>query len=182
MSDQRASISFLRFWPCVCVAGLLAATGCPAGDDMDTGNDTGNVTTNPTTMSSMEEDSSVGMDTSEGGSTDLSHATDIQPIWDEHCTMACHEPGGAWVGFLDLSDSAYDRIVNASVLTVSGMNHITPGDLEASYLWQKIQGTQLDVGGNGDKMPYPQPGMAPTVLTQEQLDTIEEWILGGAPE
>ena len=178
MSHQRASTSFLRFWPCVCVAGLLAATGCPAGDDgMDTGNDTANVTTMPT------DDTTAGMDTSGGPSTDLSHAADIQPIWDEHCTMACHEPGGAWVGFLDLSDSAYDRIVGVQVLTVSGMVHIEPGDPEASYLWHKLQGTQATVsGGNGDKMPYPQPGMEPTVLTQEQLDTIEEWILGGAPE
>lgn len=179
MSDQRASTSFLRFWPCVCVAGFLAATGCPAADDeMETGNETGPT---PTTTSNMDE-TTAGMDTS-GGTTTLSHAVDIQPIWDEHCTMACHEPGGAWVGFLDLSDSAYDRIVGVQVLTVSSMVHIEPGDPEASYLWHKLQGTQATVmGGNGDKMPYPQPGMEATVLTQDQLDTIEEWILGGAPE
>jgi hypothetical protein len=163
----------------MCVVGLLAATGCPAGDDsMETGNETGPT---PTTTSNMEE-STAGMDSTGAPSTDLSHATDIQPIWNAHCTTDCHEPGGAWVGFLDMSDSAYDRIVGAPVLTVSGMNHIEPGDLEASYLWHKLQGTQLTVGGNGDKMPYPQPGMEPTVLTPDQLDMIEEWIVGGAPE
>jgi hypothetical protein len=145
---------------------------------METGNET-----DPTPTTSNMEDTTAGMDTSGGPSTMLSHAVDIQPIWDEHCTTACHEPGGAWVGFLDLSGNAYDRIVDVQVLTVSSMVHIAPGDLEASYLWHKLEGTQATVmGGNGDKMPYPQPGMEATVLTQEQLDTIQEWIEGGAPE
>jgi hypothetical protein len=163
----------LQFGLCACVLGLLA-TGCPADDGMDTGNDDAAMTTVPAT--------DTGSMDSTGVMTDLSHAVDIQPIWDEHCTMACHEPDGEWGFLLDMSGNAYDAIVGVPAPQFMSLNHVEPGDLDASYLWHKINNTQASVGGSGLPMPKARAGMSATVLTADQLAMIEEWIAGGAPE
>lgn len=170
----------LRFGLWMCVAGLLAATGCPAGDDTtDTGNDSGAMTTAPgdtgpeTTAGSAEE--------STGGSTSLSHAVDIQPIWDAKCVEACHEPDGEWGFLLDMSGDGYAAIVGVASSQVASMNHVEPGDPENSYLWHKINNTQASVGGSGLAMPKARAGMMAAMMTADELATIEEWIAGGAP-
>jgi hypothetical protein len=127
------------------------------------------------------QESTAAMD-STGPTGDLSHATDIQPIWDEHCVDACHEVGGQWGTFLDMSGNAYDAIVGVPSPQFMDLSHIEPGDPDASYIWHKINGTQVMAGGSGVQMPAARPGMEATVLTQEQKDTIEAWILAGAPE
>jgi len=88
---------------------------------------------------------------------------------------------GTWI---DLSaGEAYGAIVGVNSVSVSEQTFVEPGDPEGSYLWHKINGTQASVGGGGLDMPSPVVGMDdPTVLTQEQYDTIEAWIAGGAPE
>ena len=53
----------------------------------------------------------------------------------------------------------------------SDLNRIEPGDHEASYLWNKINGTQGDVGGGGGQMPQ---GRAP--LSQAEIDGIAGYI------
>jgi hypothetical protein len=164
----------LRFGLCACVVGALAATGCPATDDVDTGNDDAAMTTMPATDTGS-------MDTSGGGMTDLSHAADIQPIWDEHCLEACHEPDGEWGFLLDMTDG-YAALVNVPAPQFMSLDHVEPGDPDASYLWHKINNTQASVGGSGLPMPKARAGMSATVLTADQLATIEEWIAGGAPE
>lgn len=115
----------------------------------------------------------------EAGGSALSHAVDIQPIWDAHCVTACHEAGGEWA-ILDLSDDAYDDIVDINAATFGLAEHVVPGEVEESYLWHKINGTQVDFGGNGLAMPKAPANGEATMLTQEELDTIEAWIAGGA--
>jgi hypothetical protein len=106
---------------------------------------------------------------------------EIQPILDEHCVMACHEPDGEWGFLLDMSGSAYEAIVGVPSPQFWDMSIIEPGEPNASYLWHKISGTQASIGGSGLMMPKPRAGMQATVLTAEQLATIEQWILAGAP-
>lgn len=171
----------LRFGLCVCVAGLLAATGCPAGDDTDTGNDSGAMTTMPTDTGMMET-SAGSAEESTGGGTSLSHAADIQPIWDAKCVEACHEEGGEWGFLLDMSVDAYDDLVGIASSQLASMNHVEPSDPDNSYLWHKVNNTQATVGGSGLAMPKaPASGGPALMLTQEELDMIEEWIAGGAP-
>ena len=55
------------------------------------------------------------------------------------------------------------------------MDLIEPLDPPRSYLWHKINGTHLDVGGEGDLMP-------PGIFDGDTLALIEDWILAGAPE
>ena len=51
---------------------------------------------------------------------------------------------------------------------------VVPYDLDASYLWHKIKGTQFDAGGSGSTMPIG------GTLTSDEIETIEGWILNGA--
>jgi hypothetical protein len=160
----------------IAVVGVLAVTGCPSDDTGDSGNDSLAATSEVMTDSGMES-TTASMDTS--GGTALSHDADIQPIWEVHCLEACHETGGEW-SVLDMSGSAYDAIVGAPAATFADLNHVEPGDLELSYLWHKINDSHLGVGGNGVAMPKARVGMSATVLTADELSTIQEWIEGGA--
>jgi hypothetical protein len=119
-------------------------------------------------------------DTFTTGDPKPSFEVDIQPILDEHCVESCHEPDGEWGFLLDMSGSAYDDLVGVMSPQLSAMNHVEPGDPDNSYLWHKINGTQINVGGSGLMMPKARPGMVSTVLTPEQFATIEQWISNGA--
>ena len=124
------------------------------------------------TDSGREGGSDSGADGgSDSGTTTLSHATDIQPIWDSACA-GCHTGGGA-SGSLTLDDG-YTSMVNVAAGELSTMDYVEPGDTSNSYLWHKISGTHASVGGSGSTMP--KSGS----LTSDQIATIESWILGGA--
>jgi hypothetical protein len=55
------------------------------------------------------------------------------------------------------------------------MMRVKPFLPDSSYLIHKIEGTQADVGGSGERMP--RGGMP---LTQAQIDLIRAWITVGA--
>jgi len=55
------------------------------------------------------------------------------------------------------------------------MSRIEPWDLNNSYLWHKLSGTQASVGGLGAQMPFGGPP-----LSAQEMSTIELWILTGA--
>ncbi len=137
-----------------------------AGSTSD-GGSTGDTsaTSSPTTSASA---GSTGM------AVELSHATDIQPIWDKYCMAACHEAGGSGAGSLLMDGDDYDALVGVAALGLPTMDLVAPGDRLTSYVWHKLSGTQMEVGGAGSKMPL---GMA---MTQEELDTIGQWIDEGA--
>lgn len=102
----------------------------------------------------------------------MSHDAHIQPIWDAKCGSTCHL-GSSAQGSLSLVDG-YAAIVNVPSDDVPAMALVSPGDLEASYLWHKLQGTHLDVGGSGIPMPKQ------LQLGTMERDIIGAWISGGA--
>ncbi|MCY0988912.1 hypothetical protein OV203_17375 [Nannocystis sp. ILAH1] len=98
----------------------------------------------------------------------------VQPIWNTYC-IECHVQGGSASGWFVLTeDLAYDSIVNQPSLEVP-LLRVAPGDHESSYLWHKVNGTHVDVGGNGVRMPAE---AAP--LPQDVIDEIAAWIDEGA--
>lgn len=167
-----------------CPAALLlllcACVARPTDDDPDETTD-GETTDadESTTLGTTVSSATVTVTT--GTTPTLTFYDDIQPIFDEHCVAACHEPGGEWGALLDLSSSAYEAIVGVPSPQFFSMSIIEPGEPGASYLWHKLNGTQTSVGGSGIDMPKARTGMTATVLSQEQLDMIEQWILQGAP-
>lgn len=141
------------------------------GDDGDGGDDDGD----------DDDDGGDADSTGDDGTPTLSHDADIQPIWDSYCVDVCHEAGGEWA-LLDMTPgNAYDAIVEAVGNQNQLMNLVEPGDPDASYLWAKLNGTQVEAGGSGVDMPKARAGEEAGILTTAELETIEAWIAQGAP-
>ena len=68
-------------------------------------------------------------------------------------------------------DYGPEHIVNVPS-TETDLHVIEPGSLSRSYMWHKLKGTHLEVGGSGDPMP-----IQGWPLADEEFDKIEEWIL-----
>lgn len=104
------------------------------------------------------------------------HDADLQPLWDELC-YGCHT--GSFPE-LDLSTdrgTTWQQLVNVPSRQVPSMNRVTPGEPEQSYLWHKLSGTHLDVGGSGATMPK-----YPRALPPGGLEAVKRWIEQGAPQ
>jgi hypothetical protein len=101
---------------------------------------------------------------------------DIQPIFTANCALSgCHAGTLPQQG-QNLSEGvAYQNIVNVASSERPGMKRVLPFQPDSSYLVHKIQGTQLSVGGSGERMP-----LGGAALTQSQIDIIRAWILAGA--
>jgi hypothetical protein len=167
------------------VAVLFAIAACPGED-----NDPPPSMTDPTTGDSMQssDDAEVSTDTTTGTTTAIAstgdettgvmidYTTQIQPIWDASCTCHLQGPSGTMIAsVLTLNMGlSYDELVDTPS-SQSPLVRVQPGDRQASYLWHKLAGSYLRVGGMGD--PMPQVGM----LTPEALDLIAAWIDAGAP-
>jgi hypothetical protein len=88
------------------------------------------------------------------------------------CTQ-CHEGATAPQGLrLDAANS-YAQLVNVASAEVPSLLRVDPGDPDASYLVQKIDG-RASVGA---RMPLGGPD-----LTQAQIDLVREWIAAGAAQ
>lgn len=140
--------------------GGEATTGAGAGD---TGTSTG---------STGEVESSSGSTGTTGGELALGFDTDVWPIVAERC--GCHLDGNG-AGKLELAkDVAYDNLVGQPSNQADKMLLVAPGDVEASYLWFKLNNTQKSVGGSGKRMP---PGGA---LDPADVEVVAQWIADGA--
>jgi hypothetical protein len=90
--------------------------------------------------------------------------------------VTCHTSTGRTPsGGLNLNhDVAYDQLVNVPVREKPGATRVIPGDVENSYLIQKLVGLTGIVGRR-----MPQNG--PPYLTDGQILIIKRWIELGAP-
>jgi hypothetical protein len=126
-----------------------------------------------------------GGDTDGTGSTGSTGSTgdgvltfdgDVWPIFSVSCSchFAAADPGAN--GDLSFPEAdAYANLVGVASPSVPGLNLIEPNEPENSYLFQKLNNTQGEVGGSGTQMP-------PGGLSDAQIQLIEDWILAGAPE
>ncbi len=111
--------------------------------------------------------------TDDTGPSGLSFAVDVYgPIISPSC--GCHVDGSGGMKLGGDATSAYAAIVGVPSGDVPDMNRVEPGDSANSYLFHKVEGTHLDVGGEGNKMPL--GGQ----LDAGKIDTIKQWIDGGA--
>ena len=102
----------------------------------------------------------------------ISHATEIQPIWDRDC-VSCHI--GHEDGRLDLTPpNAMAHLLGQASQVPRPI--VVPGDVNQSYLHHKLRGTHNTggVGGGGNTMPIQ------GLLDQSSLDLVDAWIEGGA--
>ena len=103
----------------------------------------------------------------------LSHAVDIQPIWDESCTTGCH-PGSDSMLSLE-PEFAYKTMVGIPSVEVPLMDRVEPGEPDQSYLVHKIEDTHLSVGGMGWAMPN-----FSDLLAAEDIQLVRDWVEQGA--
>lgn len=100
-----------------------------------------------------------------------SFSQQVQPIFDANC-VACHQVGAAQQGLVLESGAAYAAIVGKRSKEAA-MSLVTPGSTDTSYLFQKINGSQLKAGGQGARMPLGGK------LEPADIETIRQWILVG---
>jgi hypothetical protein len=129
-----------------------------------------------------ERDFPDGIDNDCDGMTDedeitTSYDRDIQPIWTASCTASnCHDSMMPQSGMDLTTGVSYAQIVSHASEDVPSMDRVKPLDPDRSYLWHKLNGTQLSVGGKGTQMPA-----APSrPLAEDKLELIRTWILEGA--
>ena len=149
------------------------------GDTTNTPDDTTTTpddTTNPSDDTTGNPDDTTGAPddtTGDPSGGDVSFAADVYaPIISVKCS--CHVNGIS--GGLAMPDAAtaYANLVGVPAGELLTMNRITASDSDNSYLFHKVEGTHLDVGGSGGKMPL---GGS---LDGGQISTIKNWIDKGA--
>ncbi len=108
-----------------------------------------------------------------GGGGGASQFQTIQDtIFTPICT-GCHVGGGAPQGLrLDAANS-FAMLVNVPSAEVPGTMRVNPGNPNASYIVQKLEGT----AAVGSRMPLGGP-----FLSQTQIDLVRAWIAAGAPQ
>lgn len=115
--------------------------------------------------------------TGNGCGDSIQFARDVQPLFTANCAFSgCHAAGAQppQQGMNLSPGQAYANIVGIPSRELPAMQRVRPLLPESSYLVHKIQGTQLSVGGSGERMPL---GGA---LTTSEIERIRGWILLGA--
>ena len=113
-----------------------------------------------------------GLPITDGGGTPASDFQQIQDtIFTPICTQ-CHIGATAPEGLrLDAANS-YALLVNAQSAEVPSLMRVNPGNPDASYIVQKLEGTNAV----GARMPFGGP-----YLSQDRIDLVRRWIAAGAP-
>ncbi len=102
------------------------------------------------------------------------HDRDLLPLWVERCVDGgCHAVDGPSPVVLE-GEGVHDRLVDQASMEAPLMDLVEPGRPEESYLVHKLRGTQLEVGGMGQQMPFSGP------LSEDELALVEAWIAAGA--
>jgi hypothetical protein len=160
------------------VLACVLVSGCGGDDGMEMTADATTTADPSTGPSGAESSSSTAADDSSSSGEPLpevDYETDIQPLFNTNCT--CHLQGASGMmtaPFMTLNPGMSHAQLVGVPAEQTDLDRVTPNDLEASYLWHKLQGTHMDVGGTGTRMP-------PTAtLDDDQLLLVRAWILQGA--
>lgn len=151
--------STLKVWGLLC--SLAALIGCAGGGDG--------------MMMGGEGAAGSGAGSTVAGvnANALSFERDVQPKITEACN--CHQSTPVLMAPFSLKvGEAYGNLVGTPSIQLPTMQRVKPGSLNESYLWHKINGTQLEVGGSGMIMPYTLP------LRTDEIDLFGRWIASGA--
>jgi hypothetical protein len=105
--------------------------------------------------------------------SDVSFATDIVPLLKSRCVM-CHLPGAEQAGLALHPKGGYANLIDVKS-TQSPLVRVSPGKPDDSYLYRKLTGTQAQVGGSGERMPF-----GDATLTAAEIERVRRWIEGGA--
>lgn len=108
-----------------------------------------------------------------GASQGVSFARDLVPVLRANCAT-CHLTGQEGGNMKLHPGAAYGSLVNAQS-TESALKRVLPGAPQESYLMHKLDGTHLDAGGVGERMPFGAPQLDASVR-----ELFRAWIAAGA--
>lgn len=108
----------------------------------------------------------------------VSFKADVQPVLNTYC-VACHQYGASQAGLNLEQGEAWFNLVNISS-TQSTLVRVRPGELKQSYLVHKLLGTHVSVGGVGARMPLSGGIVGTSLISAEEIDLIQSWVLQGA--
>lgn len=132
-------------------------------------------------LACSNDDATLVLGLTNPGGAEVSLARDVQPIFDASCARSgCHAGSEPQSSMSLEAGQAFDPtvgIVNVPSLGLPSMPRVTPSDPALSYLFHKIEGTHIDVGGDGDRMPAEAPPLPDSART-----TIRRWIEQGATD
>jgi hypothetical protein len=163
---------------------LVSLCGCATRAVTDGDVSTGNPTTGAGAGASAPDQAgasagnaantgAAGTGTTNGATSNgMSFETSVQPFINMACN--CHQSNPLMAPFSLKKGEAYQAIVNVPSAQVTTMMLVKPGSTQESYLWHKVNGTFLDVGGSGMIMPFTIP------LNATEKKIFEQWILDGA--
>ena len=97
--------------------------------------------------------------------------SEIQPIFNNNCTAACHNSSNISGGLNLSASTSYSELVNVASQGYSGFLRVKPGEYMNSVLHQKIVGNT----SFGDRMPK-----GGSALAQADEEKIKLWIQNGA--
>jgi mono/diheme cytochrome c family protein len=99
-------------------------------------------------------------------------SSDVQPIFNSTCVI-CHQ-GAGQAGLTLEPGKTYINLVGVKS-TESPLMRVQAGAPDQSYLMNKLQGTQVQAGGQGAQMP-----LNGTPLSSAQIELVRQWISQGA--
>lgn len=128
---------------------------------------------NSSNQNNSSQNSSTSSTQSSNPNTGVTLASLQQNIFGAIC-IACHTGSAAPRGLrLDSEDNSYAFLVNHAADEVPELMRVNPGNPDDSYIIRKLEGAAGIVGG---RMPLGGP-----YLSQEQINTVRDWIANGAP-
>lgn len=130
-------------------------------------------------LAACDEDDGGGGGCADPSGTDdspVDYEMEIQAsIFNVRCS--CHlqgQSGTMTAPFMTLNPGVSRGEIVDQPSMESELLRIEPGCRDNSYLWHKINGTHIDIGGSGDAMP---PG---DELSADEKELIGRWISSGA--
>lgn len=109
-----------------------------------------------------------------GASQEVSFSRDLVPVIRANCAT-CHLTGQEAGNMKLHPGAAYASLVNVQS-GESKLKRVQPGAPQDSYLMHKLDGTHLDAGGSGERMPFGAPQ-----LDEGLRERFRAWIAAGAP-
>ncbi len=151
--------------------GLLNCASCGTASSSTS-------TTSSTSTSSSSSSSTSSTTTTTTTTLDALTWDEIRQVFAGSCAGAdCHTSDGSSGGLSDLDnfDAGHANLVNADTACFNAApnKRVVPGDPDASFLLNKLEGTQ----NCGSSMPFLAPQLSASIRTG-----IRNWILSGAPK
>lgn len=110
------------------------------------------------------------------GTAGVTLSADVQPILTSNCALSgCHAGVSPQEGQNLSAGQTFSNVVNVASNELPTMDRVQPGQPDSSYLVHKIQGTHLQIGGSGERMP-----IGRSALSASDINVIRAWIQDGA--